>query len=98
MLTALAAIVYYRRRVLSNARELITLGILPVGAMVFLGWVIVKFMQQSTASQNWSLVGVVAAGLLLMLSARLILRSPFFHIVRESAPRDLAPAEMEDVR
>jgi hypothetical protein len=32
----------------------------------------------------WSLVGVVAVGLLLMLSARFILRSPFFQIRRES--------------
>ena len=34
--------------------------------------------------QVWSLIGVVAAGLLLMLAARFVLRSPFFSIRRES--------------
>jgi amino acid transporter len=85
MLTALAAIVYYRRRVFSSLRDGVTLGILPLGAIVFLGWVVVKFMQSSTAPENWSLGGVVAVGLVLMLYARFVMRSPFFHVKRESA-------------
>jgi amino acid transporter len=84
MLTALAAIVYYRRRVVSSVSDAITLGILPLGSIVFLGWVVVKFMQQSTPSENWSLGGVVALGVVLLLAARFILRSPFFKIKRES--------------
>jgi amino acid transporter len=84
MLTALAAIVYYRRRVVSSVSDAITLGILPLGSIVFLGWVVVKFMQQSTASENWSLGGVVAVGVVLLLGGRFILRSPFFQIKRES--------------
>ena len=84
MLTALAAIVYYRRRVVSSVSDAITLGILPLGAIAFLGWVVVKFMQGSTASENWSLGGVVAAGAILMLAGRFVLRSPFFQIKRES--------------
>jgi hypothetical protein len=41
-------------------------------------------MQGSTASENWSLGGVVALGAILMLAGRFVLRSPFFHIKRES--------------
>lgn len=36
------------------------------------------------ASQNWSLAGVLAAGLALMLAARFGLRSDFFALPRES--------------
>jgi amino acid transporter len=38
ILTALAAVVYYRRRVMSDGTEFITLGLLPLGATGFLGW------------------------------------------------------------
>jgi len=84
MLTALAAIVYYRRRVVSSIWNAITLGILPLGSIVFLGWIVVKFMQGSTAAENWSLGGVVAVGIILMLVARFGLRSSFFSLPRES--------------
>ena len=40
------------------------------------------------ASQRWSLIGIIGAGLVLMLVARFILRSPFFRIPRESAARE----------
>jgi amino acid transporter len=88
MLTGLAAIVYYRRRVISSLADFITLGLLPVGAIGFLAWVVVKFMSQSTSAENWSLAGVVVLGLLMMVVARLGLRSPFFRIPRESAPEE----------
>jgi hypothetical protein len=44
----------------------------------------VKSVQSAPTAQIWSLAGIVGAGLLLMLSARYILRSPFFAIRRES--------------
>ena len=37
--TALAAMVYFRRRVLSNWLDALTLGILPICAIAFLGWI-----------------------------------------------------------
>jgi hypothetical protein len=37
-----------------------------------------------SAAQNWTLLGVVAVGMALMLYARFGLRSPFFAIPRES--------------
>jgi amino acid transporter len=84
ILTALATIVYYRRRVFTSAWDALVLGILPIGAAGFLGWIVVKSLQSAPASQIWSLVGVVGAGLVLMLCARFVLRSPFFQIQRES--------------
>ncbi|HUY45889.1 MAG TPA: APC family permease [Streptosporangiaceae bacterium] len=84
ILTALATIVYYRRRVLTSAWDGLVLGLLPIAAAGFLGWVVVRSLQSAPTPQIWSLVGIVAVGLVLMLAARFILRSPFFQIQRES--------------
>jgi amino acid transporter len=85
--TALAAVVYYRRRIFTNAWDALLVGILPLAAAVFLAWVVVKSLQTAATTEKWSLIGIIGAGLLLMLVARFILRSPFFRIPRESAPR-----------
>jgi amino acid transporter len=84
ILTALATVVYYRHRVLTSARDALVLGVLPLAAAGFLAWIVAESVQIAPASQVWSLVGVVAVGLLLMLFARFVLRSPFFQIRRES--------------
>ena len=84
IMTALAAMVYYRRRVFSTAWDFFILGVLPLGAAGFLGWVLVKSLLQAHAALNWSLVGIIAVGAIMMVIARFGLRSPFFHIRRES--------------
>jgi amino acid transporter len=84
ILTAVACVVYYRRRVRSGVWNALTLGILPVASAVFLGWMSVKYVMQAALPERWSLLVIVVAGLLLMLAARLVLRSPFFSIRRES--------------
>jgi amino acid transporter len=89
LLTALSAIVYYRRRVFSNAWDAVLVGILPLAAAGFLVWIVAKSWQHAPASQRWSLIGIVAAGMILMLVARFVLRSQFFHIQRESAAREV---------
>ncbi len=86
--TALAAVVYYRRRVFSNAWDALVIGVLPLASAVFLGWVMVKSLQTAPASEKWSVIGILAVGLVLMLVARFSLRSPFFQIPLESAPRE----------
>ncbi len=68
-------------------RSLVLVGILPLAATGFLVWIVVKSVQNAPQSQRWSLIGVVTAGLVLMLAARFVLRSPFFHIRLESAVR-----------
>jgi amino acid transporter len=82
--TALAAMVYYRRRVLSNWKDAITLGILPLASVVFLAWVAIKSIFGAAAAQNYSLLGFIVVGLILILVARFGLKSPFFQIKRES--------------
>ncbi len=88
ILTALASIVYYRRRIFSRLWDMIVLGLLPIGAAIFLGWILVKSVQVAPGSQQLSLAGIILLGLILMLIARFVLRSPFFQIEKESdAPR-----------
>ncbi len=65
--------------------DALSLGILPLGAAGFLGWVLVKSLLGSQAAVNWSLVGIILVGVVLMIIARFAFRSPFFQIRRESA-------------
>jgi amino acid transporter len=88
ILTALATIVYYRRRVFTSAWDALILGILPVGAAAFLVWIVTRSLQIAPAAQIWSLIGVVVVGLILMFVARFVLQSPFFGIRRESDSQD----------
>ena len=86
ILTALAAVVYYRHRVMSDGTEFVTLGVLPLAAAGFLGWVIYQTCRASNAAQNLSLLGVAGAGVVLMIAARVFLRPAFFSIPRQSDP------------
>jgi amino acid transporter len=88
ILTALAAIVYYRCRVFGNAWDALLAGIMPCAAAGFLGWIVVRSLQAAPWSQRWSLAGIIAVGVVLMFNARFTLRSPFFQTPRESAPRE----------
>jgi amino acid transporter len=85
ILTALATIVYYRRRIMARPWDLVWLGVLPLAAAGFLGWIIVKSMLQEGAPENWSILGIVVVGIILMFVARYGLRAPFFSIQRESS-------------
>ena len=87
ILTALAAVVYYRRRIISNAWDFVTAGLLPLGAAGFLGWIFVESIAEAPWEQRWSLIAIVIAGLILMVFARFGLRSSFFQIPRESEVR-----------
>ena len=87
-LTALAAIAYYRRRIFTNAWDAVMVGVLPLASAVFLAWVVVKSVISAPDEQRWSLVGIIGAGVVLMLVARFVLHSPFFQIPRESAPKE----------
>jgi amino acid transporter len=92
IMTAVAMIVYYRRRILGNARDLFILGVLPLIAIGFLGWMFVESVRLDVAAQNWALVGIIGVGLILLVVARYFLRSPFFQIRRESEPSELSQA------
>jgi amino acid transporter len=84
IMTALAMIVYYRRRVFDSARNALLQGLLPLAAAGFLGWLLARSVQEAPAAQVRSLAAIVVAGVLAMLIARFVLRSRFFGIRRES--------------
>ena len=90
MLTTLAALTYYRRRILASWRDAIVVGVLPLGAAGYLGYILYKSISSAwdgSRVQVWTLLGVIAAGLVMMLIARFWLRSVFFRLPRESEPR-----------
>jgi hypothetical protein len=56
---------------MSSAMNLVTLGILPLAAVVFLVWMAVRNLQNNlSAASRWSLVAVAGLGLMLMPLAR----------------------------
>ncbi len=89
ILTALATVLYYRRRVFTSVGDALFLGILPIAAAGFLGWIVVKTLLVAPSQQVWSFAAVIGVGIVLMIVMRLTLRSPFFQTKRESEP---APA------
>jgi amino acid transporter len=84
ILTAFAAIVYYRRRIFSSLWDALSVALLPLAACAFLFWILFKSLQTAPAAQVWSIIAIVSLGIILMLSARFIQGSPFFQIPRES--------------
>ncbi len=84
VLTALATLAYYRRRLTASWQNALSLGILPAAAAGFLVWIFVRSVGTATWTQRWSLIGIVAVGVVLMLIARFGLRSSFFRIPLES--------------
>jgi amino acid transporter len=47
ILTAVAAMTYYRRRIVGRPWDFVTVGLLPLGAGGFLGWVFVKSLGEA---------------------------------------------------
>jgi amino acid transporter len=86
ILTAMAMVAYYRRRLFSSLGSGFFLGVLPVASAIGLAWIIYEYMKSPTvtASVDWSLVGVVGLGIVLLFVARFVLKSPFFQLRRES--------------
>ena len=87
ILTALAAITYYWRRIFSSVLDAVIIGVLPLAAAGFLGWILVKSLIAAPSPQLWSLVGIVGVGVILMLVARFVLRPQFFHLRPETEGR-----------
>jgi len=95
ILTTLAALTYFRRRIVASWRDAIIVGVLPLGAAGFLAYIVYRSISSAwdgSRAQVWTLLGVIAAVLMIMLIARFWLRSAFFRLPRESESpeRDLA--------
>ena len=64
----------YGRRNLTYYRPPQRLGLrdhrgLPLGAVGFLAWIFIKSLGNAPWTQRWSLIGIVIAGLIVMLAA-----------------------------
>jgi amino acid transporter len=86
VLTGLASIVYYRRRIFSGGWDAVVLGVLPIASAAFLVWMVVKYLTTAPAAQVWSMAGILISGLVMLAVSRFWLRSPFFAVPRESDP------------
>jgi len=82
--TGFATSWYYRKLASKNLRNLIVIGALPSGGAVVLLWVAVKSVAQFSGPALWSLAGIGAAGVLMMLVAALVWRAPFFRLPRST--------------
>jgi amino acid transporter len=71
ILTGFALIAFYRRRVFSSPVNAVMLGVLPLAAAVFLGWIIWKAMAANHANVNWTIAGIVGVGIILMIVVRM---------------------------
>jgi amino acid transporter len=87
ILTAFAVIAYYWPRIRSSLWDMLLVGILPLAAAGFLIWIVVKSVGTLPASGIWSLIGIVASGILVMILVRIIMRPSFFQTPRERAER-----------
>jgi amino acid transporter len=87
ILTAFAVIFYYWPRIRSSIWDMLLAGVLPLAAAGFLIWIVVKSVGTLPASGIWSLIGIVASGLLVMVLVRIIMRPTFFQTPRERAER-----------
>jgi amino acid transporter len=85
--TAVTAVVYYRRRIFSTGLDALILGVLPLAAAGFLGWVVVKTLLAAPSAQIWSLVGIVGLGVILIPIVRFVLRPQYFHLRPETEVR-----------
>jgi hypothetical protein len=73
----------YRRLIASGPLDALVLGILPLAAAGFLGWIVIKTLLAAPAAQLWSVLGVFVVGLALLATARFIQRPPFFQLPRQ---------------
>ena len=90
ILTELALIVHYRRRVFSSPVGAIVDGVLPLAAAGFLGWIIEQSMTSNSADVNWTLVGIVGVGIVLMFASRLTHRGAHYFATTREEARDVA--------
>jgi amino acid transporter len=89
ILTGVAMIAYYRRRIFSSLVGAFVDGVLPLAAAVFLGWIIWKTMDANAANVNWTIAGIIGTGIALMIVIRLTPRgADYFATQREAHEPD----------
>ncbi len=87
VMTGLAMMVYYRSRIFSSVIDFLTIGLLPAGSIVLLGWVFGKTITQVPPGEVYTVLSVIGSGIIVMILMRLLSRPAFFHVKREKYTR-----------
>ena len=80
-ISAVTSTWYFRSQLRDGLANLMLVGVLPLAAAGFLGWIIVKSVAGFTRGENLALAGVIVSGLVMLTVAQLN-DSPFFKITR----------------
>lgn len=80
---ALANTWFFRSQIRQSFRSFLLVAAIPLAAAAFLAWIIVKSLQGFTFGAIIALVITIALGVLALLAARFLYKSPFFSIPRE---------------
>jgi hypothetical protein len=80
--TGIATTWYYRALLRRSAADVFLIGVLPLGGAAALLYIAVKSILGFTGSSLWSLVGIAVLGIIAMLVAAFVYRSPFFMLRR----------------
>lgn len=81
--TGIATTWYYRRLARRSLRDLIMVGVFPLGGAAALIWIFVKSIVTYSGAPLWSFIGIWVAGVLVMLWGALRTRSPFYRLRAE---------------
>ncbi|HMD46306.1 MAG TPA: APC family permease [Acidimicrobiales bacterium] len=81
---AVSMVAYYRRLVLTSARHVLTIGVVPLAGAGVLAWVLAKDIPTFTATARIYLAGVVLVGLVAMAVSARVLRAPYFATPRSA--------------
>lgn len=84
-ITALAAAWYYRRQLTKSFQDALLLGVLPLAGAALLLWVGIKAAQALTGAERSILIGIGLLGIVLMIIAATVYKSPTFHTKAETA-------------
>ena len=82
--TALSTVIYYRTVVTRSIADALLVGIVPLAGAAVLGWVLFRSLPALSELERWTLAGVGATGVLLMLVTSRVLKPAFFSIKRSS--------------
>jgi amino acid transporter len=84
-ITGLAASWFYRRFILRSAKDVVILGLMPLGGAALLLWVAYKAIGALTSTEAEILGGVAVLGIIMLVVAVKVYKSPIFQIKAEAA-------------
>jgi hypothetical protein len=84
-ITGLAASWFYRRFILRSAKDVVILGLMPLGGAALLLWVAYKAIGALSSTEAEILGGVAVLGIIMLVVAVKVYKSPIFKIKAEAA-------------